>query len=195
MASSNERPPTENQVSNLPGCKVLITSHNDEGKGVVKHTEPVKWGLYDEERLAMSIAWTTQFPSDLNNEADIKLHKDRMAEGKTGLALGGGTVLRYVDFAPNYESMMHRTQSVDYGIVTHGTIIAKFDSGEEHLMHAGDVCVQRATMHSWKNPSKTEWARMIFSLQDIKPLFFGEERLREAGVGDAEIIPPSGNDD
>lgn len=89
--------------------------------------------------------------------------------------------------------MMHRTQSLDYGIVTEGSVVAVFDSGEEHLMHRGDVCVQRATMHAWRNPSETEWARMIFSLQDAKPLFVGEERFKEAGVGDG--VPPSGNDD
>lgn len=42
MASSADRPPTENQISDLPGAKVLITSHNDEGKAIVKETEPVK---------------------------------------------------------------------------------------------------------------------------------------------------------
>lgn len=41
-SSSSERPPTENQISSLPGAKVLITTHNDEGKAVVKNTEPVK---------------------------------------------------------------------------------------------------------------------------------------------------------
>lgn len=42
MASPAKRPPTENQVSSNPGNQVLITSHNDEGKAVVKATEPVK---------------------------------------------------------------------------------------------------------------------------------------------------------
>lgn len=94
---------------------------------------------------------------------------------------------------PYAKCMMHRTQSLDYGIVTEGSVVAVFDSGEEHLMHKGDICVQRATMHAWRNPSETEWTRMIFSLQDAKPLFVGEERFKEAGVGDQ--LPPSGNDD
>lgn len=51
----------------------------------------------------MSVIWTTQFPSDLNSEADIKQHKDRMARNDTGLVLPGGSVLRYVDLAPGYE--------------------------------------------------------------------------------------------
>lgn len=87
---------------------------------------------------------------------------------------------------------MHRTESLDYGIVTEGSVLALFDSGEEQVMHRGDVMVQRATMHAWKNASETEWARMIFSLQDAKPLFIGEERFKEAGV---DTLPASGNDE
>lgn len=63
----------------------------------------IKWVSYDEDKLSMSVLWTTQFPADMNDEADIKLHRDRMAQGGTGLALGGGTVLRYVEFSPGYE--------------------------------------------------------------------------------------------
>lgn len=62
-----------------------------------------QWVRFDQDRLLMSVLWTTQFPTDLNSEADITLHKDRLAQGATGLALGGGTVLRYVEFAPGYE--------------------------------------------------------------------------------------------
>lgn len=79
------------------------------------------------------------------------------------------------------KTVMHRTQSLDYGVVTEGSVVVMFDSGEERLMHRGDVCVQRATMHAWRNPSETEWARMMFSLQDAKPLSVVEERSKEAG--------------
>lgn len=196
MASpSPARPPTENQLSSNPGVHVQVTTHNNEGKAVVKSTTPVKWVRYDDDKLVMSVLYTTQFPPDLNDEADIKLHESRVAQGPeaTGLALKGGTVLRYVEFSPGYTCMMHRTQSLDYGIVMEGSVVAVLDSGEEHPMNKGDIMVQRATMHAWKNPSNTEWARMLFCLQDTKPLFVGEERLKEAGVDDS--LPPSGNDD
>ena len=41
--------------------------------------------------------------------------------------------------------MMHRTQSVDYGIVLEGQIVSVLDSGEEQLMGRGDVMVQRVS--------------------------------------------------
>ncbi|KAI6853958.1 hypothetical protein KC335_g18338, partial [Hortaea werneckii] len=140
--------------------------------------------------------FTTQFPADLNSNADIQSHDAKMAAagGKLGLVSGGGTVLRYVDFAPGYECMMHRTQSVDYGIVLEGTIVSVLDSGEEQEMKRGDVMVQRATMHAWKNPSRTEWARMIFCLQDCKPVYVGGQRFGEDLGRGTEGVPASGND-
>lgn len=69
-----------------------------------------QWVRYDNDKLVMSVLYTTQFPPDLNDEADIKLHESRVAKGPeaTGLALKGGTVLRYVEFSPGY------TVSLDY---------------------------------------------------------------------------------
>lgn len=89
---------------------------------------------------------------------------------------------------------MHRTQSLDYGIVVEGQIESILDSGETQLMGRGDVMVQRATMHAWRNPSETEWARMIFVLQDCKPLYINGERFGEDLGRGTEGLPASGND-
>lgn len=75
---------------------------------------PMLWQLTpnvsdDDDKLVMSVLYTTQFPPDLNDEADIKLHESRVAKGPeaTGLALKGGTVLRYVEFSPGYTVRLH----------------------------------------------------------------------------------------
>lgn len=73
-------------------------------------------------------------------------------------------MLRYVDFAPNATPYMHRTISLDYGIVLEGQVEAMLDSGETRILNKGDSCVQRATRHAWRNTSTTEWARMVFVL-------------------------------
>ena len=192
---SSDRKPTPNQLStDLPGPTAYLTGHNAAGKAIVHSTNPIEWNRYDEDKLAMKEAYTTTFPADLNSDADVTDHEKKMSSGKLGLVSSGGTVLRYVDFAPDYECMMHRTQSVDYGIVVEGQIESVLDSGEVQLMGRGDVMVQRATMHAWRNPSKTEWARMIFVLQDCKPLFIGGERFGEDLGRGTEGLPPSGND-
>jgi quercetin dioxygenase-like cupin family protein len=60
--------------------------------------------------------------------------------------------------------MMHRTESLDYGVVLEGSMELILDSGETKIMNRGDVCVQRATSHAWKNVSENGgWARMLVS--------------------------------
>ena len=47
---------------------------------------------------------------------------------------------------------MHTTKTIDYGIVIDGEIYLELDEGEVHLK-AGDLVVQRATRHAWRNRS------------------------------------------
>jgi quercetin dioxygenase-like cupin family protein len=58
---------------------------------------------------------------------------------------------------------MHRTISLDYGVVLEGKVECHLDSGEVKTLNRGDVCVQRATNHAWKNVSEG-WVRMMFVL-------------------------------
>ena len=53
---------------------------------------------------------------------------------------------------PAQNPFMHKTETVDFAIVVSGEIFLVLDE-DETLMHAGDVCVQRATNHVWSNRS------------------------------------------
>lgn len=144
----------------------------------------------------MNLVYTTSsFPVSLNDNADIDAYTTTKSSGKLGLVQKGGTVCRFVDFGPGGQPMMHRTQSLDYGVVLEGEIEMELDDGSVRLLKRGDVAVQRGTNHAWRNSSKTEWARMLFVLQDCQPLLVGGERLRE-DLGDGmKDLPRSGNDD
>ena len=136
--------------------------------------------------MAFSVAYTTSTsPPNLTNDADLKAH-DATLQGSLGLVNPRGSVLRCVDIAPGHVSAMHRTRSLDYGIIIEGEVDLILDDGVKERMKRGDVAVQRATIHQWTNPSKTEWARVMFVLQDC-----------EAGVdeelGKGTWLPPSGN--
>jgi quercetin dioxygenase-like cupin family protein len=74
---------------------------------------------------------------------------------------------------------MHRTVSLDYGIVLEGEVELILDSGEKRVMQRGDIAVQRGTMHAWRNMSKDKWARMIYVLTSSKPLEVGGQNLGE----------------
>ncbi|KAI1108759.1 hypothetical protein F5Y14DRAFT_445230 [Nemania sp. NC0429] len=186
--------PTELQ-SGLPPPKTLITGHNAEGKAIVQAERPATWTIFEGGIMGFNQIYTNQAPPDLNGDADIRYHDDRLASGKLGLAVKSGTVCRMVDFAPEYVCMMHRTQSLDFGIVVEGEVDMILDDGSSTPMRRGDVAVQRATMHAWRNSSTTSWARMIFVLQDTKPLFVNGERYGEDYGRGTEGVLPSGNDD
>jgi mannose-6-phosphate isomerase-like protein (cupin superfamily) len=60
--------------------------------------------------------------------------------------------------------LMHRTESVDYGIVIEGEMTLVLDDSEVPLK-AGSVVVQRGTNHAWANRSGRP-CRMLFILVD-----------------------------
>ena len=60
--------------------------------------------------------------------------------------------------------LMHRTETIDYGIVIAGEITLVLDNGET-LLKEGDVVIQRGTNHAWANRSGKP-CRMLFILVD-----------------------------
>lgn len=60
--------------------------------------------------------------------------------------------------------LMHRTQSIDYGIVLSGELVLVLDA-EEVTLGIGSVVVQRGTNHAWANRSDRV-CRMLFVLID-----------------------------
>jgi uncharacterized cupin superfamily protein len=60
--------------------------------------------------------------------------------------------------------LMHRTESVDYGVVIEGELTLVLDDSEVQLL-PGTVVVQRGTNHAWANRSGKP-CRMLFVLVD-----------------------------
>ena len=191
------RPHIEGQLAkDLPGITTFITGHDPStGVTTIQEERPAKWHPIDNGGMTFYVPFTTsEFPVSMNRDVDIIKHDQKIDSGKLGIVNPGGTVLRFVDFAPGFESMMHRTRSLDYGIVVEGSIELVLDSDVKQLLQRGDVCVQRGTNHAWRNPSKSEWARVVYILQDSQPVELNGEPLKEyLGRSEGEI-PPSGND-
>lgn len=59
---------------------------------------------------------------------------------------------------------MHRTETVDYGIVLEGELVLILDEGET-TVRAGDIVIQRGTNHGWANRSDRN-CRIAFILID-----------------------------
>jgi len=77
----------------------------------------------------------------------------------------GGTKIRINEFPPGVVSPIHRTQSVDYGIVLDGEVVLVLENNSEATLGPGDVVVQRGTVHRWENRTNRT-ARMAFVLVD-----------------------------
>jgi mannose-6-phosphate isomerase-like protein (cupin superfamily) len=66
--------------------------------------------------------------------------------------------------ARSRHAFMHRTETVDYGIVLEGEITLLLDEGET-VVRAGDIVIQRGTNHGWANRSGRN-CRIAFILID-----------------------------
>jgi uncharacterized cupin superfamily protein len=66
--------------------------------------------------------------------------------------------------ADSKHKLMHRTETLDYGVVTEGEVWLVLDGEDVHLKR-GDIVVQRGTNHAWSNRTE-QMARMVFILLD-----------------------------
>jgi quercetin dioxygenase-like cupin family protein len=107
---------------------------------------------------AMALVWTTAtVPADNNDDTDGSIRD-------AGVTINMGSVLRIVDMLPGGQSPMHRTNSIDYGIVLSGTLELELEDGVKTLLGPGDIVVQRGTNHLWRNPSDSAICRIVFIL-------------------------------
>lgn len=57
-------PATETRVPNgLPDVVIYATGHSPDANAVLHSKRPVVFSTHDEDRLRMSVGWTTSFPS------------------------------------------------------------------------------------------------------------------------------------
>ena len=87
--------------------------------------------------------------------------------------------VRIVEFGPGVSPRNHRTDSIDYAVVMSGEIDMQLDDSEIHLK-AGDVLVQRGTIHNWINRG-TKPCRIAFILVAAKPVSVGGKTLNAVG--------------
>lgn len=149
----------------------VVTGH-DDGKAVVRSDEVVG----SEPRLPgyeARVAWCTgQFPADNDEEA--------FDDGVPGPP-GSRVLFRVAEFDPAEPERlyMHRTETQDVAVVLSGRLDMVLDSGEVvEELRAGDVLVQRGTMHAWI-PRGDEPVRILFVLIDALPVRSGGTVLRE----------------
>lgn len=147
----------------LPPVRRVVTGHDAAGRAVIERDARFTPQDIPSGDAAFALIWTTAtVPADCNDPADGR-------ERDAALTIHQGSVIRIVDMHPGRASPMHRTDSVDYGIVLSGQVELELDDGVKTLLGPGDIVVQRGTMHLWRNPSATEPCRIAFILIEARP--------------------------
>lgn len=140
------------------GSKVrrIVTGHNAHGRAVFAIDEAV------EEEALGAVVWSTNaLPADNNGPAES-------AGSPAGIA-SGGAVVRVMTIDPGHRSPMHRTQTLDFGVVIEGAIDLELDDGAVVTVRPGEVVIQRGTIHAWHNTCG-EPCRIAFILVAAQPL-------------------------
>ena len=140
----------------------VVTSHDKNGKAVVAIDEVSRDVVSFRKGATIANIWSTAgFPVDNTGEKDT-------AKEITATTRDGGTVFRVIEYAPGVTPRNHRTDSIDYAVVLSGEIDMELDDQLVHL-GAGDVLVQRGTIHNWVNRSNAPCV-IAFVLIDAKPI-------------------------
>src|SRR2546423_3407668 len=147
----------------------IVTAHDAQGRAVVAIDELCKNVVSRRPKHRSCVVWSTEsVPAALSDERDG-------AGRELGTSHPHGTVFRVVEYQPGVAPRSHRTESIDYAVVLSGEIDMELDGSVVHL-RAGDVLVQRGTLHNWVNRG-SEACVIAFVLVAAKPL----ENLRALG--------------
>lgn len=169
----------------------IVTGHDAQGRSIVQEDGPPERvvTLGGESGTVFHEVWNTR-----STPAPIDRASGEPAEaGISLLPPARGTRIRILDIPPDdgtlaalpreavralFEAigaghalaespahpLMHRTETVDYGIVLEGELVLILDESET-IVRTGDVIVQRGTSHAWANRSASN-VRIAFVLID-----------------------------
>lgn len=138
----------------------IVTGHDATGRSVVLSDAPTPKSL-DIGTAAFHEIWITD-RTPVEIAATEREATDRPVRVPPP---ANGVMVRFTEMAPGAESPMHRTETLDVGVVLEGETWLLLDDGSETRVGPGDAVVQRGTMHAWANRADTP-VRMLFVLID-----------------------------
>jgi quercetin dioxygenase-like cupin family protein len=152
----------------------VVTSHDSKGRAVVAIDEVSRDVVSFRPGATIANIWSTEgFPVDNGGLSDT-------AKEISGTTRANGTVFRVIEYAPGVTPRNHRTDSIDYAVVLSGEIDMELDDGQVVTLRAGDVLVQRGTIHNWVNRSSAPCV-VAFVLIDARPVEFDGKPLPAHG--------------
>jgi quercetin dioxygenase-like cupin family protein len=140
----------------------VVTGHDAKGKAKVLIDEQVSNVFSHRPGAEFSVIWSTDTLPANNDGSEDPSRKE------IGTTIPGGSVFRVVSFGPGVTPRNHRTDSIDYAVVMSGEIDMALDD-ETVRLKAGDVLVQRGTVHNWINNGSVPCV-IAFALVSAKPV-------------------------
>jgi quercetin dioxygenase-like cupin family protein len=140
----------------------VVTGHNNEGRARITSDKIMENVVRLRSGNSGALMWVTdETPADLDGAEDPA---ERAMDIEPPAR---GSVFRILELAPGKKPFMHRTDTIDYALVLSGECVMLLDDGEEVALGAGDILIQRATIHGWANRSD-EPCRLAFVLIGAK---------------------------
>jgi quercetin dioxygenase-like cupin family protein len=152
----------------------VVTGHDSSGRAIVQIDDIPDNVVSKRPAHESFVVWTTVGHPVDNDGTDDE------AKRPVGTALEEGTVFRIMRLMPGVAPRRHRTNSVDYLVVLSGAVTMELDDGCSVDMKAGDLMVQRGTIHNWVNKG-TEPCVMAVVLIEAKPVSAGGKALDAVG--------------
>ena len=170
--------------------RVVVTGHDDEGTAIIvsdaaPRTYPnpkfltTFYEIWNEKQIPCTVSKRMQDNEDALNHPPprggvrIRMHDFDPAGDKAGKLTYEEIVEHFKeagseDAVPSKDkwkhAFMHRTESIDFGIMIEGELVLVMEEGER-VLTPGDVVVQVGTNHSLENRSDKN-ARICFVLLD-----------------------------
>lgn len=177
---------------NFPTIRRVVTGHDADGRAVVASDGPLPT-VVEIAAIPGTVfheVWSTsQTPAAVNNAPDPTTGPLTLPPPKQGTRirfvdippdtpefLAHGAAKMHAAFsevgdadastvkADSPHPLMHRTESIDYGVVIEGEMTLMLDDAQVALA-PGSVVIQRGTNHAWANRSGRP-CRMLFVLID-----------------------------
>ncbi len=136
--------------------RVVVTAHSNTGEAVFE-SDATASPYYPFGPQATGF---TRFHSRISVPVNNQTSPPDLGTSAPPKCPPQGVLFCTSDFPPNFVSPMHRTVTLDYGVVMSGEIVLRLDSGEERTVRAGEVIVQKGVNHQWINRGP-ETCRMI----------------------------------
>ena len=143
----------------LPTPRRIVTGHDAQGRSVIVTDGGPPATRSVSDGASFHDIWLT----GASPAAIAATEPEPIRSGELLGPPASGTRVRIVDMPPGVRSPMHRTESVDYGVVLEGSVTLILDDGSATEVRAGELVVQRGTDHAWENRGQAP-ARVLFVL-------------------------------